>query len=442
MTISENKCLDAKLAMASGRKCDKYDYLIAVFSGLSAGMIDAFFVGELMSGPLGKAVDRQADQFVMKATQVFWSMDNRSSKPEHCPESIHTCISYMEQAFPVNYDARYAADLNVGDGVLSGMGPSNHHLRSLSHATDIFGLVFSIIDQFYGTASFIDRGSIIHVEPKRDKLSKSVPYLQGTDFISKLFCGVVNWIGHIISDLAGSSSTRQPEKTGRGMGVPIPFYEMFLLCDFGDFDGDSFADVAVKVFQQGYDLRHGVTMAIPVILSDLLVRILWFVRRKFFDGLPWKECVPTDQHSDLRWMLIVSNGALCIVDGLDAAIRSGGNLVKFILRLNLIAWFKLVLMILKEIMIRYGFTYADLKLVFQRINAALEEALEQLRAIDFAAYEKELDSVRTLNVLLTDNSQDTAPIYNQLEQLNIGLQFHNSQEFDQCMLDDDFVLEI
>ena len=217
---------------------------------------------------------------------------------------------------------------------------------------------------------------------------------------------------------------------------------MFLLCDFGDFDGDSFADIAVKVFEQGYDLRHGVAMAIPVILSDLLVRILWFVRRKFFDGLPWKECVPTDQHSDLRWMLIVSNGTLCIIDGLDAAIRSGGNLVKFILRLNLIAWFKLVLMILKEIMIQYGFTYADLKLVFQRINAALEEALEQLRAIDFAAYEKELDSVRTLNVLLADNSQDTAPIYNQLEQLNIGLQFHSSQEFDQCMLDDDFVLEI
>lgn len=157
MTISENKCLDAKLAMASGRKCDKYDYLIAVFSGLSAGMIDAFFVGEPMSGSLGKAVDGQADQFVMKATQIFWSMDNRPNKPKCCPESIHTCISYMEQAFPVSYDARYAADLNVGDGVLSGMTPSNHHLKSLSHATDIFGLVFSIIDQFYRQFTSFER---------------------------------------------------------------------------------------------------------------------------------------------------------------------------------------------------------------------------------------------------------------------------------------------
>ena len=47
----------------------------------------------------------------------------------------------------------------------------------------------------------------------------------------------------------------------------------------------------------------------------------------------------------------------------------------------MIAWFKLALMILKEIMIQYGFTYADLKLVLQRINTALEEALD--RAISF-----------------------------------------------------------
>ena len=108
----------------------------------------------------------------------------------------------------------------------------------------------------------------------------------------------------------------------------------------------------------------------------------------------------------------------------------------------MIAWFKLALMILKEIMIQYGFTYADLKLVLQRINTALEEALEQLRAIDFTAYEKELSGIRSLNILLADSSLDTTPIYEQLAALNVELQFHNSEEFDRCMLDDDFVLKI
>ena len=38
--------------------------------------------------------------------------------------------------------------------------------------------------------------------------------------------------------------------------------------DFGNFDGNSFADIAVKVFEQGYDLRHGAAMAIPVLIED------------------------------------------------------------------------------------------------------------------------------------------------------------------------------
>ena len=395
-----------------------------------------------MKGSLSRAIDRQADGFVIQATKIFWGLDKRSNKPTKCPESLHTCISYLEQAFPVNYDARYASDLNVRSDVLSDMTPSNHHLKSLAHSPDVIGLIFSIIDQFSGVNSFVDKGRIICVTPKTDRLSKSTPYLQGSDLISRLFCGFVNWIGHLISDLAGSSSTRQPGKNGRGMGIPIPFYELLLLCDFGDFDGDSFADTAIKAFERGYDLRHGVAMSIPVILSDLMVRILWFVRQKFFDHRPWKDCVPTDQHSDLRWMLIVSNGALCIIDGLDAAARSGGNLVKFLLRLNIIAWFKLILMILKEVMIQYSFTYEDLKLVLHQINTALDESLEQLKAIDYDAYQAELTSIHSLNLLLADPSLDMAPIYQYFSANRIALQFHNFEEFDQKMQDESFFLEI
>lgn len=78
---------------------------------------------------------------------------------------MEECISYLEQAFPVNYDARYAKDLVVEDGVLSGMRPLNHHLLSLAHSPDPIGLIFSIIDQFMGYATFIDKGKIIHVLP-------------------------------------------------------------------------------------------------------------------------------------------------------------------------------------------------------------------------------------------------------------------------------------
>lgn len=36
------KRLDKKLALVQERKCDRYYYLMAAFSGISAGLIDAF----------------------------------------------------------------------------------------------------------------------------------------------------------------------------------------------------------------------------------------------------------------------------------------------------------------------------------------------------------------------------------------------------------------
>ena len=37
-------------------------------------------------------------------------------------------------------------------------------------------------------------------------------------------------------------------------------------------------------------------------------------------------------------MLLVGHGCLCLVDAADAAIRSWGNLMNFMLHLNAVAW--------------------------------------------------------------------------------------------------------
>lgn len=141
-------------------------------------------------------------------------------------------------------------------------------------------------------------------------------------------------------------------------------------------------------------------------------------------------------------MLLVSEGALCLVDGVDAAIRSKGNLIGFILRLNLVAWFKLLLMIFKEIAIRYSFTYEDLRFALQRVNAELDTYLERLRAIDYADYEKELAELKNINRLLTDSGSGETEIYTYLAKTSSNLQFHSFEEFDVKMQDENFVLEI
>lgn len=330
--------------------------MIAAFCGGAAGLIDAFFVGDPLSSMLGKNVDKIADGFVKKAAEFFWNHDTRTSgKNKKCPQTLEQCISYLEQAFPVNYDASHAKNLVVEDGTLAGMRPLNHHLLSLAHSPDPIGLIFSIINQYMGYATFVDNGKIIHVIPS--KTSRAIPYMQGTNFVSRLFCGVVNWLGHLISDLVGSSSTRKTGKTGRGAGIPIPFYELLLMCDFGDIQGMTIAETMIKVFEQGYDLRFGVTMAIPVIMEELMIKVIWMIRQKFVRKKSWKESMPTDSHADLRIMLIVGNATLCTVDGADAAAHSlleGGNVVSFICHLNFIGWVRLVMLILKELRLRYG----------------------------------------------------------------------------------------
>ncbi len=339
----------------SKAKCDRYDYLAAAFCGGAAGLIDVFFVGDPITSVLGKYTDKAADNFVQKAAQLFWKNDTRKTgKFKKMPQDLEKSISYLEQAFPVKYDARYAKDLVAEEGVLKGMKSKNHHLLSLEHSPDMIGLTFAIINQFRGKATFIDKGEIIHLVPK--KTSGAVPYLQGTTLPSMIFSGFINWIGHIISDMVGSSSTREEGKTGRGAGIPIPFFELLLLCDSGNFKGETFAQNMIKVFEEGYDLRFGAAMSIPVILNELMIKVFWIIRNKFIRKKSWNECFPSKKHADLRIMLIVGNSTLCLIDGADAALHSvtGGNLVVFVCHLNLIGWARLVMLVLREMRIRFG----------------------------------------------------------------------------------------
>lgn len=375
--ISENQITPINVVSDdwSKAKCDKYDYMIAAFCGGVAGLADVFFVGDPLTSVLGKQVDKVADGFVQKAAQFFWKNDQRTiGKSKKMPQTLEQCISYLEQAFPVNYDARYAKDLVLEDGILSGMRPLNHHLLSLAHSPDPIGLIFSIIDQFMGYATFVDKGKVIHVLPQKN--SGAIPYMQGTNLVSMLFCGFVNWVGHLISDLVGSSTTRKAGKTGRGAGIPMPFYELFLACDFGDINGKTFSETMISVFEEGYDVRFGATMAIPVVMNELMIKVIWMVRQKFIRKKTWKESVPTNKHADLRIMLIVGDATLCMVDGVDAAAHGiiEGNVISFVCHLNLVGWTRLIMLVLRELRIRYG------AVVLQAIDQFVNKVLEEIQA--------------------------------------------------------------
>lgn len=316
---------------------DQYDAILAATSGIMAGLIDVFFVDIPKEGKLTKIADTTVDKIVMKAAKLLgWPSEGEQ-------ETIASAIGFFERKFRVNYDHKSTVDVK---GAFP-LGTINHHFKSLGHSPDPIGLFFSILDQFTNTATFISDGKLIRIDTSDREFR-----LVGSNFISKLFAGFANWLGHLLSDVAGSTGSRG--KAGRGTGIPIPFMNLFQFLNVGSFQvgehRNDFAKVMVKVFQKGYDFRHGLAMAVPVLLNELIVRALYAIRRHFQYQLPWKDCLPSMKDKTLRWMLLISTGAMCAADGAHAW-GCRGDAVKFFLRMNYVAWMRFIYLVIKEIAI-------------------------------------------------------------------------------------------
>lgn len=341
-------------------QCDKYDYLIAGTCGVICGLIDVFFVGMPGEGKLTKIADSAVDSAVEKfASALGWKGPGESGN------SVKSAIGYLERNFKVNYDQATTFGKNGTNGAVKNLSPKNHHLKSLGHSPDLIGLFFSILNQFTNTSTFISDGRIITIDTETHELN-------GGNFIAKVFSGFVNWLGHLFSDMAGSSGA-----SGRGAGIPIPFYNLLLLLDVGEFGQhrQSFATVATQVFEKGYDLRHGIAMAIPVLITELLTRLMWACKQRFYHKKLWKECIPSAGNPELRRMLLVAHGTLCLIDAGDAALRSGGDMIQFLLRTNLIGWVRFGTLALKEVHAWYNAGHIDVDAVNEHLDMELKKLL-------------------------------------------------------------------
>lgn len=399
-------------------KCDKYDYLTAVGCGVIGGVVDIFLVGTPGDSVLGNWTDKQVDNAVMGFARLLgWNSDGQKTG------NVASAIGFLEngskrynsnfKGFKVNYDQKHAGDV----GRAFKMSTKNHHMMSLAHSPDIIGLFFSILNQFTSVSSFIANGQLVTISTETFEL-------QGGNFLAKIFCGIANWFGHLMSDIAGSSGAKT-----RGSGIVMPFYELLGFCKFGKFnvgqDKQDLATIATRAFQSGYDFRFGLAQTIPVVITDLTIRLIWALRRHFQYERPLSECVPTSKHSELRVMLLIGNGTLCVIDGVDAGIRSGGNFLLFFTRMNLVAWFRFVMLVIKEVCIRVGIKDSLEENIesFKKINEALVSYLHELEEIDSDLFKKETKKYnQSVNDITTakSSSELNALLLEVFEQLDIN----------------------
>lgn len=322
--------------------CDKVDYILAASSGALCGVIDIFLVGKPGESPIGDITDK----WFADRTMGFAKLCHPDKKDF---DNLESALRFLEEKFKVPYDQTGLGD--AGKGIFE-LNAKNHHFKSLAHNPTLLGLFFSILDQFANSSHFVTDGQLISLQQADKKWE-----LQGENIPSKLFCGFVNWIGHLISDVSGSKTSARAEK--RGMGIPSPLWtwtndiiaiKAKLGLNVNETD-KAMNELAISIFEKSYDTRFQTAQAIPVFLNELFVRFIYAVRRLFtyFSETPkldrsfvlvWKKCEPFSNPTVKR-MLTVAHGTFCLVDAGDAiegAFVSGGgifNAVEFILRLNI-----------------------------------------------------------------------------------------------------------
>ena len=330
-------------------ECDKTDYILAICSGILCGMFDVFLIGKPEESILGD----KTDKWIGDRIYDFAIRDGYKPKNE---KSVQGAINYFERKAKIPYD-------QTGTGGASkdvfGLNPKEHHFQSLGHNPTIVGLFFSILDQFNNTSHFVIDGEVITLHKAQDGW-----ILLGNNFPAKLWCGFVNWVKHLLSDMSGSSSCKV-----RGMGIPAPFMSWIndlivlrreLNYPVNEFD-INLNEFAIEIFKKGYDFRFQTTQAIPVLINELVVRLIYTIRRTFKYisetekedrnlGVMWDRCKPYGNVTVKR-MLSVAHGTFCAVDIGDATIRAIAekNFYEFVLRVNVIGVGRFAVSVIGEI---------------------------------------------------------------------------------------------
>ena len=347
--------LDHQISLLSSQ-ADSLDYLIAAASAILCASMDVLWVGEF-SLQRGKSFSQnQITKFVIQMAKISGYKGN----------DLQKAVVFLQNKFPIPADSCSAK---------FGGGPQ-HHLRDFAHHPNLLGLAFSLLTQFTGKCYGIGKDGSFTDE--------SVPE-SGTIFIGKsipdkIIKGTIIWFFHLVSDIAGSSST---VCTSGGTGIPGPLLrmarEISALPIFQNkknisaflsklFNGTLFAkhDANGKIIREsvvGFDLRAELGIAeelgrqaLPVIANDCIVRLLYFIRRLTtelkvrnissfadFKDINWSNVTPHNNPTIDR-MLLIATGIFTTIDISSAAISDN-----FLLSINYVGVGRLLIAIGKDV---------------------------------------------------------------------------------------------
>ena len=333
---------------------DKLDYAVSIASGIIAGIIDILFVGKF---DLQEGRDWSSEKINDFVTTV-------AKKQGYEGDDLQGAIRHLEK-FGAPSDSVYN---DFGGGL-------QHHLRDFAHHASPVGLVFSMLTQFTQKAYGTNTAGAFIVVPidKTTFIGDSVP--------TKITFGLVYWVLHMASDMAGSSGA-----PGAGTGIPGPILSIVkLLSSTPIFNNkDQVNELSLKVSKlfngtllaekdangkiikgaDGKPLIHQMDLrgelgvmhqlakqTLPVIVNEAFVRGFYFINRlidevkdkQSLKEVDWDKTIPIGNRTIER-MMTIATGTFTAIDTLDAviegAINSKANWAEFgrqvVLRLNFV----------------------------------------------------------------------------------------------------------
>lgn len=387
---------------------DGIDYAVAVASGVITGLIDSFIIGEFDFAEAKESINKKFNELVIekartieekeKAQKIDKAIKAYEEKATKNVESIsNEKISKIKENINKSYDKKDNSNLSKSIAKLEsvfglpsdsvyvgqdGISAKSHHLDDLAHHPTIIGWTASILTQFTGNTYFQNKkGDNIKYTANKirvlDNVNAYIAYgntrviekitktkktkqalevmLIGDDFKSKLACGTLNWLGHLLSDMAGSSSSAKKGNVGMGLPGPIlsilkefAMLPMIKKTTMPQILNDLFTKDNAIFGNYRLDLRSELAIgselckqSIPVFLNTLLVRTFFFMRKfveeakmtNSINNINWKNTLPFKNRTVAR-MLTISTSTFMAIDIADAAIRSGGFDSTCILRIN------------------------------------------------------------------------------------------------------------
>ena len=142
------------------------------------------------------------------------------------------------------------------------------------------------------------------------------------------------------------------------------------------------------MYKRGYDIRFQITQVIPVVITEVITRLMYSVRRliSYYENVEkenrsfkilWEYCEPF-KNATVKHMLTIAHGTFCMMDIGDATIRAiiegkgTFNVVEFALRLNIIGIGRFTVSILGE---------ASRKIKYEKKKKELKYLLNEERII-------------------------------------------------------------